>query len=102
MADQVEINISRIKISGVGGFGMLAMVGVLAYARPEFRQFVLLSYGTGILGACAFIAYRRWIQPERPHGPTLMAAHMTESIRDSESKDPIVDLDPPRELAVVH
>ena len=72
MADRVEINMSRIKIAGVGGLGMLAMVGVVAYAMPEARQFVLLSYGAGTLGAFAVIAYRRWIRPERPHRPTLM------------------------------
>jgi hypothetical protein len=75
MADRVEINISRIKIAGVGGFGMLAMVGVMAYAMPEARRFVLLSYSAGILGAFVFIAYRRWIKPERPHGPTLMTVN---------------------------
>jgi len=37
MADRVEINMSRIKIAGVGGLGMLAMVGVVAYAMPEAR-----------------------------------------------------------------
>jgi hypothetical protein len=34
---------SRIKIAGVGGLGMVAMVGVMAYAMPELRQFVFLS-----------------------------------------------------------
>ena len=78
MADRVEINMSRIKIAGIGGVGMLAMVGVVAYAMPEARQFVLLSYGAGTLGAFAFIAYRRWIKPERPHSPTLMTVDTPE------------------------
>ena len=82
MADQVEINMSRIKIAGVGGLGMLAMVGVIAYAMPEARQFVLTSYGAGISGAVAVIAYRRWITPERPHGPTLMMVDTPEQTRD--------------------
>lgn len=78
MTDRVEINISKIKVAGVGGLGMVAMVGVVAYAVPEARQFVLLSYGAGIVGAIAFIAYRRWIRPERPHEPTLMTADAPE------------------------
>ena len=54
------------------------MVGVVAYAMPEARQFVLLSYGAGILGALSFIACRQWIRPERPHRPTLMAVDTPE------------------------
>jgi hypothetical protein len=85
MADQVEINQSRIKIAGVGGLGMLAMVGVVAYALPEARQFVFLSYGAGTLGAFAFIAYRRWMRPERPHRPTLLTVDMVERTQDGEA-----------------
>ena len=86
MADRAEINISKIKIAGVGGLGMVAMVGVVAYAMPEARQFVLLSYGAGVIGAFAFIAYRRWMRPERPHRPTLMTVNTPEPI--GEKKDP--------------
>lgn len=75
MGDIVEINQSKIKVAGVGGLGMLAMVGVVAYALPQVRPFLLLSYGAGALGAFAFIAYRRWITPDRPHQPTLMSVH---------------------------
>ena len=50
MADRVEINMSSIKARGSGGLGMLAMVGVVAYAMPEARQFVLLSYGAAPWG----------------------------------------------------
>lgn len=97
MADRVEINVSRIKIAGVGGLGMVAMVGVMAYAMPEVRQFVLLSYGAGALGAFAFILYRRWMKPERPHGPTLMAVHTPAPT--SQIEEPL-DLDTPSELVV--
>ena len=98
MADRVEINMSSIKVAGVGGFGMLAMVGVVAYAMPEARQFVLLSYGAGILGAFAFIAYRRWIKPERPHRPTLMAVDIPERVREMEDR---IRPDTPAELVAV-
>jgi hypothetical protein len=95
MADRVEINMSRIKVAGAGGLGMLAMVGVVAYAMPEARQFVLLSYGAGIAGAFAFIAYRRWIKPERPHRPTLMATDAMEPTSDKKDR---TRLDTPAEL----
>jgi hypothetical protein len=98
MADRVEINMSSIKIGGVGGLGMLAMVGVVAYALPEARQFVLLSYGAGTLGAFAFIAYRRWIKPERPHRPTLMTVAARE--RTGEREDRIRPETPTKLVAV--
>jgi hypothetical protein len=90
MADRVEINMSRIKIAGVGGFGMLAMVAVVAYAMPQAREFVLTSYGAGIAGAFAFIAYRRWIRPERPHRPTLMMVNTPVLTDDREERVPPV------------
>jgi hypothetical protein len=73
MADRVEINMSSIRIAGLGGLGMLVMVPVVAYGLPAARQFLLFSYGAGTLGALLFIAYRKWIAPVRPHGPTLIA-----------------------------
>jgi hypothetical protein len=98
MADRVEINMSSIRVAGVGGLGMLAMVGVVAYALPEARQFVLLSYCAGILGAFAFIAYRRWIKPERPHRPTLMALDKPERVGKTEDR---IRSDTPVELVAV-
>jgi hypothetical protein len=98
MADRVEINVSSIKVAGVGGLGMLAMVGVVAYAMPEARQFVLLSYGAGTFGAFAFIAYRRWIKPERPHRPTLMTVATPE--RTGEREDQIRPETPTKLVAV--
>jgi hypothetical protein len=73
MAGRVEINMSSIKIAGLGGLGMLVMVPVVAYGLPAARQFLLLSYSAGALGALLFIAYRKWFTPERPHRPTLIA-----------------------------
>ena len=98
MADRVEINMSRIKIAGVGGLGMLAMVGVVAYAMPQARQFVLWSYGAGILGAFAFIAYRRWLKPQRPHRRTLMTVDTPEPLGEAEER---IRPDSPAELMAV-
>ena len=50
------------------------------------------------LGALALIAYRRFIQPERPHGPTLMMVETPEPIPQRENP---VDLDTLTELAAV-
>ena len=87
MADRPQINISSIKVAGVGGLGMVALVGVIAYALPEVRAFVLVSCAGGVIGGTGLIAYRRWIKPEPPHGPTLMVntTANTATTADSES-----------------
>jgi len=71
-AERPEIDMSRIKVSGVGGLGMIAIAGVMAYALPEARGFVLASLAGGFIAGVAFVAYRRWVRPDPPHGPTLM------------------------------
>jgi hypothetical protein len=74
MADleRPEINMAHIKVAGIGGLGMVAMVAVLAYNMPAVRTFVFLSAAGGVLIGLGVIAYRRWIHVEPPHGPTLM------------------------------
>jgi hypothetical protein len=68
-----QINMSSIKVAGVGGLGMVAIVGVMAYAMPEVRGFVFLSLAGGVVAGLAFIAYRYWLRTQPPpHGPTLM------------------------------
>jgi hypothetical protein len=67
-----QINMSRIGVAGVGGLGMVAVVGVMAYALPEVGAFLLISCIGGAIAGAGFIAYRRWLRPEPPHGPTLM------------------------------
>jgi hypothetical protein len=71
-ADRPEINMSRIKVSGIGGLGMVAIAGVMAYALPEARGFVFASLAGGLIAGASFVAYRRWVRPDPPHGPTLM------------------------------
>ena len=74
------------------------MVGVVAYGLPSARQFVLLSYGAGALGAFVFIAYRRWVRPERPHRPTLMTVNTSERTDKEEGH---IRLHAPTELVAV-
>lgn len=92
MADleRPEINMAHIKVAGIGGLGMVAMVAVLAYNMPAVRTFVLLSVAGGVLIALGVIAYRRWIHVEPPHGPTLMvidADAVSKSTRESDRAD---------------
>jgi hypothetical protein len=70
--DRPEINMSSIKVAGIGGLGMVAAVVAMAIEMPVVRAFVTVSGAGGIIGGLAFIAYRRWVEPDPPHGPTLM------------------------------
>jgi hypothetical protein len=80
-ADGPEINMSRIKVSGIGGLGMVAIAGVMTYALPEARGFVFASFAGGFIAGVSFVAYRRWVRPDPPHGPTLMVN--TTAVRDA-------------------
>ncbi len=66
--DDSRINISSIRVAGVGGLGMIAMIGVIAYALPAVRWFVLVSLTAGVVGGLLLIAFRR-VRPEPPHPP---------------------------------
>ena len=70
--EHAEINFARLKVSGVGGLGLVAMAGIMAYALPEARGFVVGSLIGGAIIGVAYVAFRRWIAPDPPHGPTLM------------------------------
>jgi hypothetical protein len=67
-----QINMSRIKIDGVGGLGMLGMAVVTALALPEVRIFVALSLVVGVLTGLVLIRYRSahggpWDSDDREH-----------------------------------
>ena len=68
--EDLDINISHIKVSGIGGLGMVAIVAVMAYTMPAVRSFVFLSVAGGVIGGLTLIVYR-WARPAPPHGPTL-------------------------------
>ena len=63
---------SSIKVAGIGGLGMVAAVVAMAIEMPVVRAFAMVSGAGGLIGGLAFIAYRRWVKPDPPHGPTLM------------------------------
>jgi hypothetical protein len=103
-AEGPEINMSRIKVSGVGGLGMVAIAGVMAYALPEARGFVFASLAGGFIVGVAFVAYRRWVRPEPPHGPTLMvdATAVADTTPERPGNDHAVKLHAvPRDAATV-
>ena len=72
LPDPPEINMSSIKVAGVGGLGMVALVFFIALELQPVRWFVGLALVGGALLGLAFVGYRRWVRPEPPHGPTLM------------------------------
>jgi len=70
--DRTDINISSIRVAGIGGLGMVVVVCAMALEMPEIRAFAIISLAGGALMGAALIGYRRWVRPEPPHGPMLM------------------------------
>ncbi len=86
--DRPEINMSSIKVAGIGGLGLVAVVFGMAVEMPVVRVFAIVSAAGGIIGGLAFIAYRRWVRPDPPHGPTLMVEMSPDTVRPT---DPVED-----------
>jgi len=82
-----QINISSIKVAGLGGLGMIAVLGAMAYVLPAVRAFALVGLAGGVLVATTFIAYRRLRKPDPPSRPTLMVDEPGEAM--SEKPDPV-------------
>jgi hypothetical protein len=53
------INMARIRVSGIGGLGMVAMAIVVAAFVPSIRLSMAIAFGLGIGLAIALIAIRR-------------------------------------------
>jgi hypothetical protein len=58
-----QINISSIKVAGVGGFGLVVVVAAMAWELPEVRAFVIAGLAGGTIGAAALALYRGWRGP---------------------------------------
>jgi hypothetical protein len=58
-----QINISRIKVAGVGGFGLVVVVAAMALELPAVRAFVIAGLAGGTIGAAALALYRGWRGP---------------------------------------
>jgi hypothetical protein len=70
--DRSNINMSSIPVAGVGGLGMMAVAGIMAYVLPEARAFAIAGLAGGLVVGCALIAYRRLSTSEPGSGATLM------------------------------
>ena len=53
------INMARIRVSGVGGFGLMAMALAVAWFVPRIRQHLIVSALLGVAFAVVLIALRR-------------------------------------------
>ena len=57
------INISAIRVAGVGGLGLVVMAVGLAWTFPSVGRALTLGAGLGVVLAVALIAYRRRVGP---------------------------------------
>ena len=71
---RVEINISGIRVSGIGGLGLVAMAAWVSVQMPAAGVTTSLGLAGGILLAVALIAYRRQHVSSEPSGddPTIL------------------------------
>lgn len=53
------INMSSIRVAGVGGLGLVAMAAAVALDIPRIAQSVGIGMGLGVIGAIATIIWRR-------------------------------------------
>jgi uncharacterized membrane protein YedE/YeeE len=70
------INMARIRVSGVGGLGMVAMSIVVAAFVPSIRISMAIAFGLGLVLAGVLIALRRRTGPlpsaTDPHSSHLL------------------------------
>jgi hypothetical protein len=70
------INMARIKVSGVGGLGMVAMAATIALAIPRIGQTLATGFVLGIVLAFVLIVRRRRRDPAPVDGGPRPAAGM--------------------------
>ena len=65
-----QINISRVQVAGVGGFGLVVVAFSMAFDLPAVRIFCIAATSGGLLAAVALFLYRRWVGDAKgPSGP---------------------------------
>jgi hypothetical protein len=64
----VEINISGISVSGVGGLGLVAMAVLTAWVLPQAWWLVALGAVGGVVVGGAIVAFRRYHVSSGPSG----------------------------------
>jgi len=53
------INIAHIRVAGIGGLGLVALSGIVAWYVPEIRVATAIAMAGGVALAFALIAWRR-------------------------------------------
>ena len=53
------INISRIKVAGIGGLGLVAMAGIVAWNLQPIRMAMAIALIAGVVIAVSLIVWRR-------------------------------------------
>ena len=53
------INISAVKVAGIGGLGLIAMAAVVAWNLQPIRMAMAIALIAGVAIACALIVWRR-------------------------------------------
>jgi MFS superfamily sulfate permease-like transporter len=72
------INMARIRVAGVGGLGLIAMAGFVAWFVPRIGQTLLVGLVLGVVFAAVMILRRRRIGPipssgRRPGANTILS-----------------------------
>ena len=70
------INISAIRVAGIGGLGLVGMAVSLAWTFPSIAQSLMMGGGLGLVLAAILIAYRRRVGP-MPSSSRAGAANTT-------------------------
>lgn len=87
------INMARIRVSGIGGFGLMAMAVAVAMFVPRIRQHLLISIGLGVAFAIALILLRRDSPipsgSDTPGANSVLSLDVPEGRHDRDRRDTI-------------
>jgi hypothetical protein len=91
------INMARIRVDGVGGFGLVLMALTVAWFVLRIRQHVAIGLGLGVVLAVVLILARRRTGPMPSSGQTPGAnTTLSLDVPDARSDDPSHDVPPGR------
>jgi hypothetical protein len=85
---RVDINMSGIRVSGIGGLGMVAMAAWVSIVMPEAWFTTVLGLVGGLLLGVALIAYRRHHVSSAPSGDDPAILFRTEPERSAPAAHP--------------
>jgi hypothetical protein len=82
------INMSSIKVAGIGGLGLVAMAAAVALDVPRIGQTVALGFGLGLIVAAVLIVARRRGGGPMPSSGRGPGAHTVLTIDEPARKTP--------------